>query len=215
LWKKALSRAMVYLKTFIERILMKNKIRQRELIFQSSPCDVNFHSDGPRTLAEAKTAGRSVCPHYAECQYGLNTKTGYGCVMHFAVEVSQNVLKQGNTVHNEVYGDLAEAIIENKFPPKGLVYSPDRKVFGLITDGDTALRKIAEFASQVVGVPSTGKPPQAVGPNFEHLMAAITDSNGTVDLHMLDQLEGRFAGLPGRNRRCDVLKGPCACGAWH
>ncbi len=37
--------------------------------------------------------------------------------------------------------------------------------------------------------------------------------NGAYDLRDLESLEGRY-GHNGNNK-CDVLSGPCSCGAWH
>ncbi len=53
-----------------------------------------------------------------------------------------------------------------------------------------------------------------VGTRFEDIVDYATDELG-VDSGKIDEMEGRYAHLPGRSRRCDVMSGPCACGAWH
>jgi len=58
-------------------------------------------------------------------------------------------------------------------------------------------------------------PKKTVGPELNDIVGYATDSDGYVDLAKMQELEGRYSHLPGRNRRCDVLKGPCACGASH
>jgi len=57
--------------------------------------------------------------------------------------------------------------------------------------------------------------PEEVGSDFRQVVNYATDKDGVVDLAKIDSFEGRYSHLPGRNRRCDVLHGPCACGAWH
>ncbi len=52
-----------------------------------------------------------------------------------------------------------------------------------------------------------------VGPRFEDVMNYSTDSKtGGVDTRKLESFRGRY-GLKRKN--CDVLEGPCSCGAWH
>ena len=59
------------------------------------------------------------------------------------------------------------------------------------------------------------EPKPEVGPDFEDVLQYATTREGYIDISKMEELEGRYAHLPGRNRRCDVLEGPCACGAWH
>ncbi len=54
-----------------------------------------------------------------------------------------------------------------------------------------------------------------IGPNFSDVIHAATTGDGAIDLRKIDELEGRFSHLPGKGPRCDVMGGPCACGAWH
>jgi hypothetical protein len=51
-----------------------------------------------------------------------------------------------------------------------------------------------------------------IGPTFDDVVRHVT-RNGVVDLAALDALEGRYGTNGGRG--CDVLRGPCSCGAWH
>jgi len=51
-----------------------------------------------------------------------------------------------------------------------------------------------------------------LGPTFDDLLAHVTD-DGVVDLAAMQQFEGRYGYNGGRG--CDVLEGPCSCGAWH
>ena len=55
---------------------------------------------------------------------------------------------------------------------------------------------------------------ETVGPEFNDVVAYATNDDGYVDLAKMQELEGRYSHIHG-NRGCDVLKGPCACGAWH
>ncbi len=51
-----------------------------------------------------------------------------------------------------------------------------------------------------------------VGSSWEDVEAHIR-RNGAYDLRELDKLKGRYGYNAGRP--CDVLSGPCSCGAWH
>lgn len=53
-----------------------------------------------------------------------------------------------------------------------------------------------------------------IGPTFDDVMNyAMKDKDGVIDLLKIGKLEGRFGSNGGRG--CDVLEGPCSCGAWH
>ncbi|MEK7649782.1 MAG: hypothetical protein AAB367_02405 [Patescibacteria group bacterium] len=58
-----------------------------------------------------------------------------------------------------------------------------------------------------------GNQHREVGRSFEDVVAHATDKTGAVDLGRMQELEGRFGTNGGRD--CDVLEGPCSCGAWH
>jgi hypothetical protein len=125
--------------------------------------------------------------------------------MQHAVKVAKNVIKEGSTISKEIHGDFKQFFSDLK-PPKGFIFSADRKDFVFIKDRGEALKKIGEFASQVV----EGHPSQGVGNSFEAVVSHATDlKSGAIDLRKIDELEGRFGG------RCDVRSGPCACGGWH
>lgn len=51
-----------------------------------------------------------------------------------------------------------------------------------------------------------------VGPTFEDAIE-YAFKDGAIDLYRLQKLEGRYGYNGGRG--CDVLSGPCSCGAWH
>ena len=53
-----------------------------------------------------------------------------------------------------------------------------------------------------------------IGPYFNDVVAYSTTPDGSIDLLKMQELEGRYSHVHG-NRFCDVLEGPCACGAWH
>lgn len=188
----------------------KPKPRERRFILNGSPCDTNFYPDGPRTVAEAERLGRSPCPKFKECSSGK--MTDYLCAIKFGVEVAANATREGKSVHAEASGDFAE-FLKDTNPPKGFIWSSDRKEFTVIKDKRDALEKIEGFAAQVVdGVQKTPST-QTVGPNFENVIAYATTENGAIDLARMEKLEGRFGSNGGRG--CDVLSGPCSCGAWH
>ena len=189
-------------------------VREKRLILDAVPCDTNFYADGPRTVDEAKRAGRSMCPHFDTCNNGeLDANTGHQCVMLFAVQVAGYAIKQCNSVSSEVRGDFGEFIRTSCNPPKGFIWSSDRKEFVFITDKDEVLKKVEEFASSVLGTSSTSRPTQAVGDSYAAVVAHAMTKNGAIDLSRVQELEGRFGYNGGRG--CDTRRGPCSCGAWH
>lgn len=91
-----------------------------------------------------------MCPHFSECDSGgLNTITGFGCLLVYGRNVAGFAVKEGHSVHHEVNGEFRIFFAECN-PPKGFVWSPDRKKFVFITNKKDALRKIEEFAAQIV-----------------------------------------------------------------
>ncbi len=51
-----------------------------------------------------------------------------------------------------------------------------------------------------------------IGSTFDEIMNySVVD--GAIDLRKMRELEGRYGHNGGMG--CDVLKGPCSCGAWH
>lgn len=53
-----------------------------------------------------------------------------------------------------------------------------------------------------------------VGLTFGNVVAASMTKGGAIDLRKMEKLEGCYEHVHG-NRGCDVMSGPCACGAWH
>ncbi len=180
------------------------KPREVDLILGGSPCDTNFYPNGPRTVKEAMAAGRCICSHADKCKKGRNSENGFACIMDYAIQVARSVIKEQSEVHREVYGDFRR-YFEAHTPKKGCVFSKDGKTFEFVTDKDEVLKKVEEFALQVLGA----NKPLGIGPSFADVVNHAMDSDGAVDLRKVDALEGRFGG------RCDVRSGPCACGAWH
>jgi len=174
-------------------------MRERQLILQGSPCDVNFHEGGPQTIAKSKSRGREYCPHINECAKGiLNKTTGSLCVLQLGIQVAQQCLKRGRSIEQEMSTFRREV----PHPAKGFIWSPDRKTFTFI-DREEAIRKVQEFAESILEGRKT-----EVGSSFEDVMTHVTTPEG-IDTRALENLEGRFGG------KCDVTSGPCACGAWH
>lgn len=52
-----------------------------------------------------------------------------------------------------------------------------------------------------------------IGSDFASVIRYATTPEGTIDLRKIEELEGRYGYNGGRG--CDVMKGPCSCGAWH
>lgn len=176
-------------------------MREKQLILQSSPCDLSFYEGGPKTIAEAKSRGQEYCPHLNECKKGiLNKTTGSLCALRLGVLVAQQCLKQGRSIEQEMLENFRGEV---PHPAKGFIWSPDRKIFTFITDHEEAVKKVQEFAEMVLDGRKT-----KVGSSFEDVMAHVTTPEG-IDTRALESLEGRFGG------KCDVTSGPCACGAWH
>ncbi|MDP2933044.1 MAG: hypothetical protein Q8N81_02840 [bacterium] len=120
-------------------------MREAQLISTASPCDANLFQDGPETLDEVASIGRSLCPHFGTCD-----KSGFlgqhQCVMLLGLQAAQASLQQEISV-----AAVMEAYSNDiPRPVEGFVYSADRKTFTVIPRAE-ALVKIAEFARTVIG----------------------------------------------------------------
>lgn len=183
-------------------------MRQKSLILEGSPCDTSFHDDGPATVEEAVSRGPDRCPYYDKC-YGpqgtLDPKTGHQCIMRYGLEAVQMM----HTDRTRIGAQIAKFRALRPAPPKGFIWSPDRKNFEVITDLEAAAGKVAEFAAGIMAGPAAAH----VGPDFKDAIAHAMTRDDAIDLSRLDELEGRYGYNGGRG--CDVLEGPCSCGAWH
>jgi hypothetical protein len=181
--------------------------KERSLIFDGIPCDINMHPDGPKTLAEARQAGRQPCPYWDRCSSGF--LRDHQCVMSMGREVAKYVLSNGVSLGREMQDFRRDA----PRPAGGYIWSADRENFELITDFGQVVERVRGFARQLLGLDASPEPTEAVGGSFQDVLAHATTQEGAVDLAKLDRLEGR-CGHNG-NRGCDVTSGPCSCGAWH
>lgn len=177
-------------------------------------CDTNLYPDGPKTVEEIRARGRELCPHLSKCQQGgFIHPENHQCVMMNGAEVARNAVKEGHSVSEE----MRDFRVAGLHPPGGWIVSLDRKTFSIISDGAEALNLVEHFAhialldGEEKSVPTEVN---AVGPTFTDVVAHATDpETGTIDLNKMQKLEGRFGTNGGRG--CDVLSGPCSCGAWH
>ena len=137
--------------------------------------------------------------------------------MDFGREVAGHVLKQGNTVADEMKAFRKAGL----HPKKGWIHSPDRKTFEFVPNGEKALELVEHFAHITLNDADPTAPQLdsrlAVGPSFEDVVASAViqsgPNRGAIDLSRIEALEGRFGSNGGRG--CDVRSGPCSCGAFH
>lgn len=187
--------------------------RERELVLNAVFCDTNLYLDGPKTVAEAKAQGRSLCPHYEECNESggfLHPETGHQCAMNMGLQVAQFSIKEGHSIVREM-NDFEK---ENICPKRGWVFSSDRKHFEIAPPFSRAhLGLIEKFAYIALGLEPPEKLSTMVGPNFRDVVRYAATPEGAIDLAKMQELEGRFGSNGGHG--CDVRKGPCSCGAWH
>jgi len=186
--------------------------RERRLVSEGSFCDVNLYLDGPMTVEEVKKAGPSLCPHVEKCrQTGfLHPQTGHQCAMNFGLQVAQNALKEGHSIGREMVDFKRAGII----PREGWIFSSDRVHFETAPSCTRAyLGLIEKFAYIALGLEPPEKLATMVGEDFDDVVRYATTPEGTVDLSKMQELEGRFGYNGGQG--CDVLSGPCSCGAWH
>jgi hypothetical protein len=180
----------------------------RKLILDGSPCDTNFHDDGPRTVKAAKAEGRQLCPHFDKCNSG-GLDPNRQCEIKFGVMVAQEALKGRSSVQREM-----DDFRRMGPKPRDFYWSEDRKEFETL-DYEKGLVKIASFATAVLG--RLGEEGDKVGSSFEDVVgASMVETKGggvAIDLGKMQEFEGRFGHNGGRG--CDVRSGPCSCGAWH
>jgi hypothetical protein len=127
-------------------VRMSDEKRKREdlLIMEGSPCEYNFHPDGPRTLEEAEKMNNQICPNFETCRTNhSNGYKGQSCIMLLATCLARERLN-GKT---EKFKTLIDAIN----PPNGFVWSKDRKTFVVIADKKRARKLIDKFVDQLTG----------------------------------------------------------------
>lgn len=182
----------------------KEKLRNIDFVLEGFPCDVNFYPDGPFSIEEATKLGPSPCPHKEECEKLKNShnKKILSCVMCLAVKVAREALKTRITVADEIKGNFKKFFDE--YTSDGYIWSEDRKNSIIITNKEEAIKKIEDFAVQIVGT----REPRGIGPSYHDVMVFATTKEG-IDLRKIELLKGRFGG------NCDAKEGPCSCGAWH
>ena len=163
--------------------------------------------------AEAGKLGRQMCPHFQKCNSGeMSNETGFQCAMMFGLQVAQYVLKNRTTIAKEM-GDFRRAGLH---PPKGWVVSDDRKEFRTIPDGEEAIKFVEKFAHVALNDsdPTEHRDPRLeIGDDFASVVRYSATPEGAIDLSKMQELEGRYGYNGGQP--CDVLRGPCSCGAWH
>lgn len=177
-------------------------MREGKLI-QAGGCDRDFYPDGPKTVEEALRIGRSPCPHWEKCENGFLGPDSHDCVMKMGIQVAQHVLSKKSSVAEETK-NFRKANIHS---PKGWIYSPNRKDFRIVPDGEETIKLIEKFVHIVLDdknptVPQTDDPRLKVGPNYSDVVAHATTPDGAIDLLKIQELEGRFGSNGGVG--CDV-----------
>lgn len=174
-----------------------------------NPCITDFHDTGPSTLEEARARGEDRCPRYRQCwepgEGDLHPQDGYQCLLHFGHQAVRMMHEDRTRISEQV----AKFRALHPTPAKGFLWSPDRKVFEVVTDFDEAVAKVQEFAIAIM----TGPPRAHVGASFDEAIEHAKTPDGAISLTKLQELEGRFGYNGGRP--CDTLEGPCSCGATH
>lgn len=184
-------------------------MRERRLVLEGSFCNMNLYADGPKTYEEANRLGYQLCPRANICKKdGLGN---HGCVMITGLEVARHTLRGRSTMTEEMI-DFKRGHFK---PSEGWIVSLDRKSIHIVPEGRGTTSLIERFAHIALddNHPSTKEELRAVGPDFEDVIAHASTREGAIDLMKVQELEGRFGSNGGRG--CDVLSGPCSCGAWH
>ncbi|MAG07613.1 hypothetical protein CMI46_02255 [Candidatus Pacearchaeota archaeon] len=83
--------------------------RERKLITEGSPCDVNYFDKDMLSIEQARIQGRQKCENYGACQ-----KTPRDCALRYGREVAKYVVK-GGTLKGEL-SEFSEApFLDNLF----------------------------------------------------------------------------------------------------
>jgi hypothetical protein len=86
---------------------------------------------------------REFCPQFYRCNNGgLDPKEGFQCVMASGHQVAKNTVDNNTTVEQEMEVFRSK----NIHPPKGWMYSPDRREFTIISDGEEIFELVERFA---------------------------------------------------------------------
>lgn len=186
-------------------------MREKRLVLEGSFCNMNLYADGPKTYVEAAKLGEQLCPRAAECrEHGLGKD--HQCIMMTGLEVARNTLRLRTTVEAE----MVDFRNSHSRPAKGWLYSCDRKIIELVPEGSVSavlIERIAHVAMDDEHASTRENLRIKVGSRFENVIAHAMTPEGAIDTLKMQELEGRFGSNGGVG--CDVLSGPCSCGAWH
>lgn len=180
-------------------------MRERLLILARSPCETNFYDHGPRSLFEAEM-DEYRCPKFDECRRAAALDPdgpAPPCLMLHAVALVRQVLM--HEVH--LSAGIRQFIEEQRDAdvPEGYLWSPNGEEFERVCDFCDVVELVKEFAAQVMGGEGAR--------DFQGLAGEIINEDGAVDVRKMAALEGRYGKNGGQG--CDVLDGPCSCGATH
>jgi len=113
--------------------------REKRLIIDGSPCDVNYFNKDLLTINQAKEIRRQQCVNYGACKTEARP-----CTLRYGLEVAGYIIK-GSSLQKELE-ELSKAdFLDNEF-----WYSKDGKEFEKIHEKSLVLRAVAEFAKLVL-----------------------------------------------------------------
>lgn len=120
---------------------MENVQREKKLIFQGSPCNVNYFDRGLLTVQQAMSKGDTYCPNLEEC--GKPTNKIY-CLLRSGLEVAQYV-SRGSTLEKEMQEFSGADFLESECRT-----SLDGKNFVIIKGKAKVLDAVERFARTVL-----------------------------------------------------------------
>lgn len=115
--------------------------REKRLILDGSPCDMNYFDRNLLTIQQAGEKGRTYCSNFEICHN--ETKDVY-CLLRSGLEIAQHVVK-GSTLEKELRG-----FSEADFLEQECRISPDGKKFDIIKGKAKALDAVERFARTVL-----------------------------------------------------------------
>jgi hypothetical protein len=201
----------------IDRLkLIKNlnslKVRDKKLIQQGSPCDMDFFDKSIQTIEDAKSK-RKVCEKLRFC----NTNN-VACYRRFGLMLAKYALENDTVDIEEALQVEKRDALENYNADKFLLFKDG--AWKIVHDIESVIDEVVEFARVVIDATEKDRKSEEIrkDDSFEGLLKHSTikepvTGKGLIDVRKMEKEEGRYGSNAGRG--CDTRKGPCSCGAWH
>jgi hypothetical protein len=197
--------------------------RENRLITDGSICeDAHSYADpAVKTASDAQAKGRKRCPMWGPCASGQLNRKGLICSAHVGMQMARFIANGGDLETES--RDLQASPLFSSGNNQGFINPYGENPDQAVTDPEDAHKLVVTWAKTILygpedptlaeQAPSSGHQEEAL-PDFLTLVAESRVPGG-IDMARMEAAGSRGGGRTNGGIRCDVSRGPCACGAFH